>query len=380
MGDFSNTALTGLDAASHELSVDSNNIANIKTLGYKASDANFYELYSGSGDIGSGVLPGQTRHLFGQGSSIQTGLSTDMMVDGEGFFTLRDSGSGQQYYTRAGDFTLNSDGYLVNSQGYRVQGYQGTSQSGFLSDLQINQAPIAPSASENVAFTGNLNSQVNDGATQSVTFYDASGASHILAVQFSYNSGTSAWDLTYKVDGVAKTQTPAQSIAFNSAGQITSGQAQTVDTGIGNLAFDYSAMTNYGGSSLTGPIGNADGYTAGNYSGFVVQKGGVIVENYTNGKTKQVGSIALSKFFVNGELKNAGNNNWTAGSGVGQITTGISGSSGLGSISSGRLEGSNVDLSEQVVDMISAQRDFQSDAQVLKTGKLLDQTVLNINQ
>lgn len=383
MGDFSNTALSGLDAASFELSMDSNNIANVNTLGYKSEDASFYELYSGtsSGGIGSGALPGEVQYKFGQGNTIQTGTSTDMRIDGGGFFTLRDPGAGQTYYSRAGAFSLDDSGYLQNAQGYRVQGYLGTSTSGSLSDLQVSQTPLAPSATANVTFTGNLVNASSSAVTNTVTYYDTKGSSHTLGVTFTYNSGTSKWDLTYTVDSTAAAQVPAQTLTFSTAGAVSAGGTQTVDLGGGNsLALDLSAMTSYGsGSNISGPNGTADGYPAGNYSGFTLQKGGILVENYTNGQTKQVGSLALTSFFAKNGLLNAGNSNWLAGPNVGTITTGVSGSADLGSVMSGQLEGSNVDLSSQVVDMISAQRDFQSDAQVLKTGKMLDQTVLSIN-
>ena len=375
--DFSSTALTGLDAASYSLSLISNNIANVNTSGYKSAGANFYELLS-SGSVGSGVQAGNVQYSFEQGAAVQTGVGTNMMISGEGFFNVKDPGTGQLYYSRSGAFTL-QDGYLVNEQGYHVQGFQGTSQSGATSDIQISQTPLAPSATANVNFTGNLNPATNNGASQTVTFYDAAGNSHTLGVSFNYNSTSKLWGLSYTVDGTAQPQTPAQTMGFDASGNINSGQTQTVNTGAGTLNLSLAGMTGYGGSNMTGPTATADGYPAGTYSNFTVEQGGVIVEKYTNGQTKQVGSIALSSFFINGALQNAGGGNWTASSGVGTVTTGVSGSAGLGDISTGQLEGSNVNLSNQVVDMISAQRDFQSDAQVLKVGKLLDQTVLNID-
>lgn len=387
--DFSSTALTGLNAASYSLSLISNNIANVNSTGYKSVASNFYELLS-SGTVGNGVQSGDAQYSFGQGSTIQTGIDTNMMISGDGFFNVQDPGTGQLYYTRAGAFTLSSSGYLVNEQGYRVQGFAQTS-SGPASNpsaLLINQAAMPPAATTGMTFTGNLDSPANDGAAQSVTFYDARGASHTLTVTFKHDaastSSSTIWDLSYAVDGTTQTQTPAQTVTFNATtGAMTGGQSQSVNTGItgmSNLTLNMAGMTGYGGSSVSGPVGTAnDGNAAGTYSGFSIQKGGVVVEQYSNGQTAQVGTIALTSFFNNGGLQDQGNGNWTAGPNVGTINTNTPGNAGLGSISTGELEGSNVDLSSQVVDMISAQRDFQSDAQVLKVGKTLDQAVLSID-
>jgi flagellar hook protein FlgE len=387
MADYSSTALTGLDAASYELAIDSNNIANVNTLGYKTQDTNFYELYSGTGGNGpgSGVTSSGVGYSFAQGNTIQTGLNTDMMISGSGFFSLTDPGTGQTFYSRSGAFSLNPNGYLVNKQGYQLQGYLGTTQSGSTSPLQISQEAMSPTASANVTFQGNINKANNDGASQTVTFYDAQGSAHSLVINFAYDTTNStatsaAWDLSYSVDGGASTALAVPTLTYNSAGKITAGGTQTVNTGIGatTLSVNFASLTGYGGSTLSGPTGTADGCAAGSYSGFSV-KNGVVTANYTNGKTTQVGSVALSSFFVNSGLQDAGNNNWIATQNVGTITTGVSGSFGLGSVSSGALEGSNVNLSSQVVDMISAQRNFQSNAQVLKTGKILDQTILSID-
>ena len=387
MGDFSNTALTGLDAASFELSQDSNNIANVNTLGYKAEGSHFYDLYSGesTSGVGAGVSTGDPVSDFSQGSTIQTGRVTDMLIDGEGFFNVKDTGTGQMFYTRAGSFNLDQTGFLITQQGFRVQGYPAPATSGALSDLQINKEPSPPSATKNLTFSGNLKNAASDPVTQTITYYDKKGSSHTLGVTFTYNSTNQNWDLTYSVDGTAVSQTPAQTMAFDDTGKLTSGGNQTIDldgsgSGTDTIDIDFSAMTSFGdGGNVSGPTASADGFPAGNYSGFTVEPGGVLVARFTNGQTKDIGSIAISTFSSNDGLESAGQSNWRASRAAGSITTGVSGAGTVGEIVSGKLEGSNVNLSNQVVDMISAQRNFQSNAQVLKTGKILDQAILQIN-
>ena len=376
--DFSRTALTGLNAASYNLSIISNNIANVNTLGFKSSTANFYNLYASAGtnSAGMGVGVGQTQRSFDEGSAVQTGLATNLQITGDGFFVLKDS-SGQTLYSRAGDFQLDKNGYLVNSQGIKVQGYSGDFTSGTLNDLQVDRSPSDPAASKNVTMSGNLDASGDKPFSQTVTVYDKRGASHSIQTDFKYDAKKKQWDVTYTVDGDSSSQKTSV-ITFDDSGKIATGKTFDLPVADGSVKMDFNKLTSYGGSSLAGPTADTDGYPAGNYMNITVEKGGKIYAHYSNGQSKQVGSVALAKFANNNGLQEIGNNNWIVTTDAGAVTTGVASKQGLGDINSGSLEGSNVNLSDQLVEMISAQRDFQSNAQVIKTGKTLDQAILNI--
>lgn len=376
-GDFSNTALTGIEAASYDLSVISNDIANVNTIGYKSSKAMFHDLYAGGGDSpGMGVGLGYSVHSFDEGNAQNTGVSTNFQIAGDGFFELKNT-AGESYFSKAGDFTLDSSGYFINPQGMRLQGYEGTANSGFTHDLKIDKAPSAPQITKNVTLTGNLSKKSTDGFGQTVTVYDASGNTHAVKMNYKSSDDGKTWTVTYEVDGDSANQ-KTSTVSFGPDGKITAGKTFDLSVQGKPITFDFSKMTGYGGGKLAGPSAEPDGHSPGNFLNIDVGKSGQIYAIYSNGEKKEVGTVALTKFSNLNGLKEVGNNNWVSTTEAGKRITGTPGSQGLGELNSGVLEGSNVNLSAEFVDMISAQRDFQSNAKVIKTAKAVDQTLIDI--
>lgn len=376
--DFANTALTGIEAASYDLGIISNDIANVNTIGYKSSKAMFHDLYAGSDgeSPGMGVGLGYSVHSFEEGSAINTGKSTNFQIAGDGFFELKD-GAGASLFTKAGDFSIDQNGYFVNPQGLRLQGYQEGANSGFTGDLRVDRSPSPPQLTKAVSMAGNLSTKNSDGFGQTVSVYDKAGDSHSVEMKYKYDSDKKSWSVTYKVDGEKSSETTS-TIKFGADGKIVSGQTFDLSVHGEPVKFDFSKMTGYGSGSLAGPSASPDGFPPGNFINIDVEKGGKIYAQYSNGKKKEVGTIALAKFSNINGLKEVGNNNWTAGADAGSRISGAPGTQGLGAVNSGVLEGSNVNLSGEFVDMISAQRDFQSNAKVIKAAKTLDQTLIDI--
>lgn len=378
MGDFSDTALTGIEAASYDLSTISNDIANVSTIGYKSSKAMFHDLYTGSAgnEPGMGVGIGEAIHSFQEGGSMQTGSATDFKISGDGFFQVKDP-SGRIFYSRAGQFRLDTDGYFVNPQGMRLQGYSGEAVTGLLGNLRVDKTPSPPEATTDVDFTGNLNPKTADSFSQTINVIDKGGNKHPVEASFSYDKTAKSWTVKYTVDGdTANAKT--SNITFSDDGKIQTGQTFDLNVKGQNIKFDFAKMTGYGSGVIAGPSALPNGHQPGAFNGVDVGEDGKVYARYSNNKTKVIGTIALTHFSNQNNLKEVGGNAWVAESGVGRVTTGVPGSQGLGKLSSGVLERSNVNLSAEFVDMISAQRDFQSNAKVIKTSKTLDETLIDI--
>lgn len=378
MGDFSRTAMTGLDAAAHSLTTISDNIANNNTIGFKSSSSVFFDLMAGSGSnsSGMGVGIGQNKYSFNPGSSMRTGIATNLQIGGDGFFILKD-GSGQDLYSRAGDFQMDKEGYLVNPQGNKLQGFMGDATSGAVGEMLINRNPCAPEATKNSPITGNLNYTSGDTVTQTAKIYDKRGEVHSVQSDFVYDDVNKQWDVTYTVDGDVANQVTS-TITFDDSGKIATGQTFDVTVSDGSVKFDFSKMTSYADSALAEPVADPDGFGAGTFNNLSLESGGKVYANYSNGQSKLIGTVAIAKFANNNGLQKVGSSNWVSTGDAGMITIGSSGKQGLGDIVSGSLEGSNVNLSSELVQMISAQRDYQSNAQVIKAGKALDQVILNV--
>lgn len=400
-------ALSGLNASSADLDVISNNIANVSTSGFKKSRSEFADIFSSasigavSTAIGSGVNVSKVSQQFSQGNIGFTDNGLDLAISGQGFFRLSDNGS--TVYSRAGSFGVDRDGYVVNAKQQRLTAYLADASgnvTGALGDLQLNTADISPVASSTVDVGVNLDASattpaaafdVNDPSTYnnstSLTLYDSLGTSHLGTIYFR-NTGANAWETHLFVDGTEATPSVSGNLTFNTdgtlatpvGGQVAYDAFPVAGASDLSLTLDYASATptsqygsNFGVNALS-----QDGYTSGRLSGLDISGTGIILARYTNGQSKTLGQVALANFANPQGLRQLGDTSWAESFDSGVALVGLPGSASLGNLQSGALEGSNVDLTEQLVNMITAQRNFQANSQVIKTEDTITQTIINI--
>ena len=399
-------ALSGLNAAQADLTVTANNIANTATTGFKSSRAEFAELFSvspqgvSSNAIGNGVRVSNVAQQFTQGNIDFTDNNLDLAVSGQGFFILNDGGA--LAYTRAGAFQVDSQGFVVNARQQRLQVYppsaNGQFNTGALSDIQLVTSESAPAATANVDVTLNLpanatpptvaifdpaNVNSYNNAT-SLTTYDSLGAAHTATLYFTKTATANQWTTQLYVDGNAVGT--AQPLQYDNSGALTAPAGGTITfpgytpaTGAAqmNMTFDFSNTTQYGGAFNVNAV-TQDGYTTGRLIGIDIDSTGVVQARFTNGRSLALGQVALANFANAQGLQQLGDTNWAETFSSGQALRGQAGNSGFGLVQSGALESSNVDITEQLVNMITAQRNFQANAQMISTADAITQTIINI--
>ena len=401
-----NIALSGLNAASDDLSVTANNIANANTNGFKQSRAEFAEVFAASSEsltsnaIGSGVRLKNIAQEHTQGNVDFTGNTLDLAITGQGFFTLSNSGS--LSYTRAGAFAADRDGYVGDADGRRLQVYpplgNGVFNTGELTDLRLLTGQNPPQATSEIELGVNLPADALQPAnpvfdpadpfsfnhTTSTTIYDSLGAPHTAAVYFVKGATVNDWETHMVVDGTAVGG--ANALSFDDTGQITvpAGGLITLPPyapGNGaadiNLELDLGQTTQFGGSYAVNTL-SQDGFTAGRLTGIEIDPTGVVFARYTNGRADELGKVALSNFASVGNLGQISDTNWVETFASGDALRGEAGTATFGLIQAGALEASNVDLTDQLVNMITAQRNFQANAQVISTADAITQTIINI--
>jgi flagellar hook protein FlgE len=399
-------ALSGLNAAQADLSVTANNIANTATTGFKGSRAEFAELFSVSPQgvsnaaIGNGVRISNVAQQFTQGNIDFTDNSLDLAVSGQGFFILNDGGA--LAYTRAGAFQVDRSGFIVNSQNQRLQVYEptgnGTFNTGSLSDVQLVTAESPPSATTQADLILNLPANAAQPTvapfnpadlnsynhSTSLTTYDSLGAAHTATLYFVKTANVNEWTTQLYVDG-NQVGTP-QTLQYSNAGALTApagGQitfpAYTPATGAQamNMTFDFGQTTQFGSAFNVNAV-TQDGYTTGRLIGIDIDSTGVVQARFTNGRSLPLGQVALANFANPQGMQQLGDTNWAETFGSGQALRGQAGNSGFGLIQSGALEASNVDITEQLVNMITAQRNFQANAQMISTADAITQSIINI--
>jgi len=399
------TALSGLNAASADLRVTGNNIANSGTVGFKESRAEFADVFALSQGgisqtaIGTGTKLAAVTQQFGQGNIDFTGNNLDLALNGDGFFVLSDSGS--RIYSRAGAFQVNRDGFVVNAQGQRLQVYPSQDElgnqfnTGLLSDLQLSTSEAPPNATTEVETRVNLPAgvdpitipfDIDDPASfnnaTSVTIYDSLGQSHTATLYFR-NTAALQWESYLAIDG--NTVGGAQALEFNPDGSVLAPTAPVdfgaYDPGNGaenlEIEFDLSAATQYGGAFNVTSL-RQDGFTTGRLSGIDIDPTGVVFARFTNGQAQSLGKVALGNFANPQALQQLGDNTWGETFGAGDVILGEADTGNFGLIQSGGLEASNVDIAQQLVNLITAQRNFQANAQVISTADTVTQTIINI--
>jgi flagellar hook protein FlgE len=421
-----NTSLSGLNAASSDLSVTSNNIANVGSTGFKGSRAEFADIYANNSfgasntAVGSGARVAAVRQKFTQGNLEFTNSSLDLAIAGRGFFvTAQDVTGGDALYTRAGAFGVDRNGFVANSSGHYLQVFptavDGTVTSTSLSSAHSVQLPEtfgAPQATTRVELGFNLPAEAavpannpfvaTDATTYnhstSVTLYDSLGTSHIAQIYFIKQPNTALvsnlWETRTVVNGTTLTPTPPppalpgpQTLQFDSTGSLVApatGQIAynplSLNSGAAalNLTFDYSTGTTQFSSPFTPSSVSQDGNTTGLLTGLDISDDGTVRANYNNGQTPALGKIAMADFANPEALQQAGNTAWRETTDSGLALTGEAGSGRFGEIRGGALETSNVELTEQLVKLITAQRNFQANAKAIETSNTLTQTIINI--
>jgi flagellar hook protein FlgE len=407
--------LSGLNAAAKDLDVVGNNVANSSTVGFKSGAAHFADIYANSlassaVSIGIGVGVAAVDQSFSQGSITTTNNPLDLAISGQGFF--RTSNNGAITFGRNGQFQLDKNGYIVNDTGARLTGYlpgaNGVLSTSAPTDLQIISGNIAPQTTTAVNALLNFDSRaaalapaafdMNDPTTYtrstSVSTYDSLGNSHALALYF-VKAAANTWDVFAANDGaqivgaaVAGT-TAVGKVTFLSNGSIDTTPANTtfpsavaapVATGAAtplSVTLDFAGTTQFGSNFAVNQL-SQDGFASGQLSGYNVSADGVIAGRYSNGQAKTLGQVALADFTDPQALQPLSNNVWaeTSASGPPLVSTPNSGSLGL--LQSGAVEDSNVDLTAELVNMITAQRFYQANAQTIKTQDAVMQTLVNL--
>ena len=426
-------ALSGLEAASTDLQVTGHNIANAGTNGFKESRAEFADIYANSvqdvstTSAGRGVRVTRVAQQFSQGNIDFTSNNLDLAINGEGFFILQDA-SGNEVYTRAGAYNADRDGYVVDHAGNRLQVFEEDGTGGFNTgatvDLQLPLLSGTPSATTTATASLNLdptstaiatttafdptNAATYDNAT-STTVYDSLGVAHTMTMYYRESTTDNSWlvwTTMLDTDGTtelvldpttgATTAAPASAgypaavmnfgtngVLTNSSGSIdaTGNLAYNAEaiTGADNMTitFNYSDTTQYGSNFAVNNL-TQDGYAPGRLSGIDIDNSGVVFARFTNGQSDILGEIALAKFNNQQGLRQIGDTQWAETYDAGDVQRGEPGTSSLGLIQSGGLENSNVDIAEQLVNLITAQRNFQANAQVITTADTITQTIINI--
>ena len=434
-----NIGLSGLRAATSDLNVTGNNIANAGTAGFKQSRAEFADVYaasvlgSGSNPQGSGVLLGDVSQLFNQGNINYTQNALDLAINGNGFFQT--SNNGEVSYTRAGYFGTDREGYMVNNFGYRLQGYAvdaaGNLQNGIVDDLRIETASQAPRATENLDQVFNLNSTntvpttvpfdpsdpTTYNSSTSTNIYDSQGNSHVFT-QYFLKTGPNTWDMNVLIDGrnpddPTLTTPSTVNLQFTTAGQLdTAALIASTPTGFSVTAdgtidlttwvpaapdtsippvwsangataaatgvnIDLRGATQFASSFAVNSV-SQDGYTTGQLAGLEIDDTGVIFARYTNGQSNIQGQVILANFANVQGLTPVGKTAWVQSFQSGEPVIGTPRSGTLGALQSGALEDSNVELSDQLVNLIVAQRNYQANAKTIETESAVTQTIINL--
>lgn len=404
--------LSGLSASQQALNIISNNLANLNTTGYKDQTGNFQSLFyqnygsDGAGDpiqVGAGTQIGSVSTNFTNGGVNDTGVPSDVAITGNGFF-ITQAANGTTEYTRAGDFTVNAQGQLVATDGSTVMGYPAVNgvvnQSGTLVPIQVGQSAISPPAA-----TTTMQQQTNLDASSPVgteystplTVYDSLGESHVLTFNYT-NTGPGAWtyQITLPAADTGGTGNPTViatgNLTFDSNGNLTSPGGNITGINITGLADGAANMsltwdlTGSNGTSLLTQVAapsattstNQNGYGAGVLQSYTVESDGTVQGQFSNGQVQALGQIALANFPNTNGLQLTGSSNYAPTLASGAAVVGAPNSGGLGTLTGGALEASNVDISTEFTNLIVTQRGFEANARIITTLDTVTNDTINL--
>lgn len=413
-----NIALSGVNAAQKDLDVTANNIANVNTIGFKESRAEFADVYANSifantkTQTGSGVKTAAVAQQFHQGAFQFTDNSLDMAINGSGFFVMsNERDSLDRTFTRAGAFRLNDEGYIVNSQGDYLQTYEAN-KDGSPAGLGLNstKALKIPDKAGQPQMTTKVDSGINlpskadaldpddfdptDSATYtsstSMTIYDSLGDTHTLTQYFVKTGPTdgndeNTWEMRAYVDGENALADPLK-LKFDTAGKLTTtpAEAETIELDFNNGSNSEqkinikigSASLNSGPFEVTESV--QDGTTVGRLTKVDVGADGLVQATYSNGTTENLGIVAMARFPNDQGLTQIGDTQWRQSLLSGEAVTGQPNTGVFGKLDASALEQSNTDLTSELVDLITAQRNFQANSRALEVNSTLQQTILQI--
>jgi flagellar hook protein FlgE len=423
--------LSGLNASAKALDVVGNNIANANTVGFKSAETHFSDVFanslagSGASQIGIGAAISAIQQTFSQGNVTATNNPLDISINGGGFFRMDRAGA--ITYTRNGQFHLDNAGYIVNDQEMRVMGYpadaQGTITQSTPVDLQISASQIPPRATSD-PLSGNVIAALNLDSRETVptvtpfsisnpqsynfstalSVYDTLGNAHTMTLYAVKTAVAGQWVIHSNVDGSPEANSPLTDsiLTFNSSGKLTAsvppattlgvvsasinlnavGAAQTppvTNSAVSPLVFniDFNASTQFGSASSVDRLVQG-GYSSGALTGLSAGADGVIVGRYSNGQARNLGQVVLATFANPNGLQSLGNNQWALSSVSGPELIGAPGAGSRGVLQSSSIEESNVDLTAELVNMITQQRNYQANAQSIKTQDQIMQTLVNL--
>ncbi len=391
------SAISGLRAHQTKLDVTGNNIANVNTVGFKSSQTVFEDTLSqvirnGSAptadtggtnpaQVGLGVKVAGITTNFGQGSTQNTGRSTDFMISGDGFFVTR--AGNENLYTRAGSFDYDGAGNLVTPDGAQLQGWMATNgvvnANGAVGPLSIPFGQVMrPTATTEGAVAGNLSTTaaVGEAVQTQITTYDAVGTAHPVALTFTRTTATT-WSVAASENGAPLGTT---SLTFDpGTGRPTGATTFTVTVGGAPVDLELGGTTQYGGKTALTPSG-VDGNAMGTLQSISLSGDGTIMGVYSNSLREPIGKLALATFANPSGLSKAGNTSYRVGDNSGQPVVGEAGTGGRGSLTAGALEMSNVDLAEEFTGLIVAQRGFQANSRVISSSDEVLQDLVNLKR
>ncbi|HXF73243.1 MAG TPA: flagellar hook protein FlgE [Actinomycetota bacterium] len=396
------TAVSSLRAHQMMMDVVGNNIGNVNTAGYKASQVTFQEaltqvLRGPAGGInplqvGLGVKVATIDPVFSQGATQVTGRFTDVAIQGDGFFVVQKGG--ERLYTRAGSFSVDAEGNLVGFDGYRVLGWAADASGAIDTNGPIRPITIpigqvkAPRATTVVEVGGNLSADAPVGTevTTSIAVYDSLGNTHEVVFTFE-KTADNQWSVRASIDGTDYTLTPS-TLSFGPDGTLTSTSPLVFSgytpPGAEPLTFDVvlqgdAPLVQYGGTT-TAEARSQDGRGAGVLRGFAISSDGTITGQFSNGETKVLGALAIASFSNPAGLVRVGNSNFASSLNSGEPLVGLPGTGSRGTLTAGALEMSNVDLAQEFTNLILAQRGFQANSRVISASDELLLDLVNLKR
>ena len=434
------TAVSGLAAQSQAFTDISNNIANSQTIGYKATNTNFsdYVLNSTASQLSGTVIGSTASQNNVQGTITSSTNALALAISGNGFFNVAETNGAStptsqkfqpnDYYTRNGNFTENSTGYLVNSSNEYLKGYMvdanGNLNTSSLQTVNVANVAFRPSETGTITYAASLPGAnaagtasaagSNTPTSQTQTVYDASGAAHTVGFNWSYSQASNAWNVSATVDGASTPSAGAQ-VRFDASGQIASvaqqtnvgstpaiygaanstsnstasftipatlngtQQVMTVDLGTVGSSSGTTMATNTAGTGANATI-SSDSVTSGNYTGITMTSDGSIMATFDNNKTQLVGKVPLATFADANGLASQDGEAYTATSASGAASINLAGANGAGNLETASVESSTTNLDSDLTKLITAQNAYGANAKVVTTANEMLQTVLAMKQ